>query len=47
MIKCTMFKKRGRQDAPRLPVIGMDDDLWDRVHGLGSEIRKRVKGSSY
>ena len=28
-------KARGRQDVPKLHVLGMNDDLWDRVRGLG------------
>ena len=30
-------KARGRQDVPKLHVLGMNDDLWDRVRGLGRE----------
>ena len=30
-------KARGRQHVHKLHVLGMNDDLWDRVRGLGSE----------
>ena len=29
-------KARGRQDVHKLHVLGMNDNLWDRVRGLGS-----------
>ena len=33
-------KGRGGKTFHKLHVLGMDDDLWDRVRGLGSETWK-------
>ena len=36
----TFRKARWRQGAPQIAVLGMNDDLWDRVCGLGNETWK-------
>ena len=38
------FRKGGRKQVfDKLPILGTNDGLWDRVLGLGSETWKRCK----
>ena len=37
------IRKQGGETFHKLHVLGMNDDLWDKVIGLGSEIWKRCE----